>query len=66
MDTIDFINQVASGDSAAAKETINDIISKAAFEALDLKRKKLQVQFLLQMNQRLKINENFTRNTGWY
>lgn len=41
MDTIDFINQVASGDSAAAKETINDIISKAAFEALDLKKKEI-------------------------
>ena len=39
MDTIDFINQVAAGDSAAAKETINDLISKAAFEALDQKKK---------------------------
>lgn len=41
MDTINFINQVASGDSAAAKETINDLISKAAFEALDLKKKEI-------------------------
>ena len=41
MDTIDFINQVAAGDSAAAKETINDLISKAAFEALDLKKKEI-------------------------
>lgn len=39
MDTIEFINQVASGDASKAKETINDLISKAAFEALDLKKK---------------------------
>ena len=41
MDTIEFINHVATGDAAKAKETINDLISQAAFEALDLKKKEI-------------------------
>ena len=38
MDTQTFIQQVAAGDAAAAKETLNDLLSNRAFEALDAKK----------------------------
>jgi hypothetical protein len=38
MSTLEFIQQVASGDSAAAKENLSNMISKVAFDALDNKR----------------------------
>jgi hypothetical protein len=41
MNVQDFISQVASGDSAQAKETLNDILSAKAFEALDAKKQEL-------------------------
>jgi hypothetical protein len=41
MNIQDFISQVASGDSAQAKETLNDILSAKAFEALDAKKQEL-------------------------
>lgn len=41
MNIQDFISQVASGDAAQAKETLNDILSAKAFEALDAKKQEL-------------------------
>ncbi len=38
MDTQTFIQQVAAGEAAAAQETLNDILSSRAFEALDAKK----------------------------
>ena len=38
MDTQTFLNQVAAGDALAAKETLNDLLSAKAFEALDAKK----------------------------
>ena len=38
MDTQTFIQQVAAGDAAVAKETLNDLLSSRAFEALDAKK----------------------------
>lgn len=38
MDTQTFIQQVASGEALQAKETLNDILSARAFEALDAKK----------------------------
>lgn len=41
MNIQDFISQVASGDAAQAKDTLNDILSAKAFEALDAKKQEL-------------------------
>ena len=38
MDTQTFIDKVASGDAAQAKEILNDLLSNRAFEALDAKK----------------------------
>lgn len=38
MDTQRFLQQVASGEALQAKETLNDILSARAFEALDTKK----------------------------
>ena len=38
MDTQNFINQVATGDAAGAKETLNDLLSSRAFDMLDAKK----------------------------
>jgi hypothetical protein len=41
MDTQKFIQQVASGEALQAKETLNDILSARAFEALDIKKQEI-------------------------
>lgn len=41
MNIQDFIGQVANGEAAQAKETLSDILSAKAFEALDLKKQEL-------------------------
>lgn len=38
MDTQNFINQVATGNAADAKELLNDLLASRAFEALDAKK----------------------------
>ena len=38
MDTQTFINQVAAGDAASAKDMLNDLLAAKAFEALDAKK----------------------------
>ena len=38
MDTQNFINQVATGDAAGAKEALNDLLSSRAFDMLDTKK----------------------------
>ncbi|MCK9369347.1 hypothetical protein M0R04_05360 [Candidatus Dojkabacteria bacterium] len=38
MSSIEFVKQVAAGQAAEAKETINNMISSQAFEALDAKK----------------------------
>ena len=38
METSNFIDQIAAGDAAAAKETLNDLISDRAFQALDARK----------------------------
>ena len=38
MDTQTFINQVAAGDAASAKDLLNDLLAAKAFEALDAKK----------------------------
>ena len=38
METTTFIDQLAAGDAAEAKSTLNDLLSKRAFEALDAKK----------------------------
>ena len=38
MTTATFIDQLAAGDAAEAKSTLNDLLSKRAFEALDAKK----------------------------
>jgi hypothetical protein len=38
MDTQNFINQVATGDAAGAKEALNDLLSSRAFDMLDAKK----------------------------
>lgn len=41
MDTQTFINKVAAGEAAEAKETLNDLLSSRAFESLDAKKVEL-------------------------
>lgn len=41
MDSKQFINQVAAGDNAAAKDTIENILSARAFESLENYKKEL-------------------------
>ena len=38
MDVQDFINSVATGNAAEAKDTLNDLLSARAFEALEEKK----------------------------
>jgi len=38
MDVQDFINSVATGNAAEAKDTLNDLLSARAFEALETKK----------------------------
>ena len=41
MSTTTFIDQLASGQSAEAKETLADLLSARAFEALDARKQEL-------------------------
>jgi hypothetical protein len=41
MDTQKFIQQVASGEASAAKDTLADLLSNRAFEALDMKKQEI-------------------------
>lgn len=41
MTTATFIDQLASGQAAEAKETLADLLSAKAFEALDAKKQEL-------------------------
>ena len=41
MDVSNFINSVASGNAIEAKESLNDLLSARAFEALDAKKTEL-------------------------
>lgn len=36
-----FINQIATGDAVGAKETMSDMLSAKAFEALDARKQEL-------------------------
>jgi hypothetical protein len=38
METSQFIDQLSAGDSAEAKETLNNILSTKAFESLEAKK----------------------------
>lgn len=41
METRQFIDQLASGDSSAAKETLENLLSAKAFESLDAYKKQM-------------------------
>jgi len=41
METSQFIDQLSAGDSAEAKETLNNILSTKAFESLEAKKVEL-------------------------
>ncbi len=41
MNTRQFIDQLASGDSAAAKETLENLLSAKSFESLDAYKKQM-------------------------
>jgi len=41
MDVATFIDNVTSGNALAAKESLNDLLSAKAFEALDTKKTEL-------------------------
>jgi hypothetical protein len=41
METSQFIDQLSAGDSAEAKETLNNLLSTRAFESLDAKKVEL-------------------------
>jgi hypothetical protein len=38
METSQFIDQLSAGDSAEAKDTLNNLLSARAFESLDAKK----------------------------
>ncbi len=41
MDIQTFINQAMNGEAAAAKDTLNDLLSARAFEALDARKQQI-------------------------
>ena len=41
MSAIEFVKQVSSGDAGSAKDTLTNMISNLAFEALDGKKKEV-------------------------
>ena len=41
METSQFIDQLSAGDSAEAKETLNNLLSTKAFESLEAKKVEL-------------------------
>ena len=41
MEVSNFINSVASGNAIEAKESLNDLLSARAFEALDARKQEL-------------------------
>ena len=41
MDVSNFINSVASGNAVEAKESLNDLLSARAFEALDARKQEI-------------------------
>jgi len=41
MDVSNFINSVATGNAIEAKESLNDLLSARAFEALDVRKQEL-------------------------
>lgn len=41
MEVSNFINSVAAGNAAEAKESLNDLLSARAFEALDTKKQEI-------------------------
>jgi hypothetical protein len=40
-DIVDFVNQIAAAQSAVAKDTLNNILSQKAMEALDGKKQEI-------------------------
>ena len=41
MDIQNFINQTMNGEAGAAKDTLNDLLSARAFEALDTRKQQI-------------------------
>jgi hypothetical protein len=62
MDTENFINQVATGDAAGAKETLNDLLSSRAFDMLDAKKIEL-AQALYSGEENLDVEVQDTADT---
>jgi hypothetical protein len=62
MDTQNFINQVATGDAAGAKETLNDLLSSRAFDILDAKKIEL-AQALYSGEENLDVEVQDTADT---
>jgi hypothetical protein len=62
MDTQNFINQVATGDAAGAKETLNDLLSSRAFDMLDAKKIEL-AQSLYSGEENLDVEVQDTADT---
>ena len=62
MDTQNFINQVATGDAAGAKETLNDLLSSRAFDMLDAKKIEL-AQALYSDKENLDVEVQDTADT---
>jgi len=62
MDTQNFINQVATGDAAGAKEALNDLLSSRAFDMLDTKKIEL-AQALFSGEENLDVEVQDTADT---
>lgn len=62
MNTQNFINQVATGDAAGAKEALNDLLASKAFEALDTKKIEL-AQALFSGEENLDVEVQDTADT---
>lgn len=62
MDTQNFINQVATGNAADAKELLNDLLSSRAFDMLDAKKIEL-AQALFSGEENLDVEVQDTADT---
>ncbi len=56
MDVSNFINSVASGSAVEAKESLNDLLSARAFEALDAKKQEI-AQSLFAGNEEAEVQD---------
>ena len=63
MDIQTFINQAMNGEAAAAKDTLNDLLSARAFEALDARKQQIAQTLYSDAQEATETEERETETT---